>query len=204
MREGGTVRTCGDNRHVESGGTDWTTLIVGGAAGAVATALIAAVVWLRGIPGALDANTRAIADLDEDLGTWVADAHVKLKRELRRIRNELNARGAFHSGEHGYQVGLAKERALHAYRDQERRAKREAAEIRASEGWLHRQWRWVTTRPELELRTPDKAAAVLDAWRLPATRHLSETDTPAQVDDPTARTLDGTLAEVAASTAEMT
>jgi hypothetical protein len=177
--------------------TDWFALIVSGALGAFVAAFLGLLVWLSRIPGQLDEHDRAARELDEDLATWLADRHVKLKRELRTVDSGLAARNAFHSGERGCQSGLTKESALHEYRDEERKAKRTLDALRDRETWLHRLVRWCSrSRPELELLTPVKAVPLLDVWRLPASRHLTPTDTPAPVDDPTARTLEGALADV--------
>jgi hypothetical protein len=53
------------------------------------------------------------------------------------LREHLNAKNLFYSSKYGHLVGLAKERALHAYRDQERTAQAHAAEIQARKGQLH-------------------------------------------------------------------
>lgn len=154
--------------------------------------LIALVARATSVPGEVRSDDRRVAERDVDLERWLLDEHVRLKRELRSIEGQLNARNLFHSGELGWQMGLAKERALQGYRDQESQARRDVAALGDREGWLHRAWRrshW--SHPLPSLRTPDKAQSVLDLWRLPTTRHLSRPDDPAvaKVDDPTARSL---------------
>jgi hypothetical protein len=58
--------------------------------------------------------------------------------------------------------------------------------------------------PLLELTAPQRVQPVLDSWRLPASRHLGKDETPPPIDDPTQRTLDGTLEEVAAGREALT
>jgi hypothetical protein len=134
----------------------------------------------------------------------VADEHPRLKRDLEEIRDRLNSRNLFYSGQHTFEVGREKERTLHFYRDQERQAQRDVARVRESEGWLHRGWRFLSGRRLPELTAPARVQPVLDSWRLPASRHLGEDETPPPIDDPTRRTLDDTLAEVAAGTDALT
>jgi hypothetical protein len=101
-------------------------------------------------------------------------------------------------------IGRAKEAALHAYRDQERQALRDVARIRDSERWLHRFWRWHLGRPFLTLSAPRRVQPVLDGWRLPPIKHLSPNDAPQLLEDPTRRTLEDSLADVAAGTDDLT
>jgi hypothetical protein len=78
---------------------------------------------------------------------------------------------------------------LREYLDQQRFAKRDIAERYDRENWLHDAYRTVWRRPRYRLRAPDLASPVLNAWRTPLTKHLSENDVPQPIDDPTARTL---------------
>jgi hypothetical protein len=125
----------------------WVTVVVSLAAGAIGSVVTSLLVFggrIARIGREIDANDRAIGNIDEHLERWVADATINLVRELGQIRAELAARGMFYSGEYQHRVSLAKERALHAYRDQENTARSQAAEIRAREGSLHglvRAWR---------------------------------------------------------------
>ncbi len=177
----------------------WVTVVVAVAAGAVGS-LLTAVLALSGrllrIRREIEANNRAIRNIDRHLETWVSDATVDLVRELDRIRNQLNERGLFRSGAYGVEIGRAKERVLHAYRDQENTARAQADEIRAREGRTHglvRAWRFRSD--DLELRTPDRVLPVLERWATPPTQHLSPTDEPQPLDsDPRNRTVETTLA----------
>ena len=179
---------------------DAVVALAAGAIGSVVTLAATGGVRFLTARHEIDANDRLIDELNEDLERWVADDDVRLRRELRDVRNNLSARGGFHSGEYGYQLGVTKERALQAYRDQETRAQREAALIRDRENWMHAFWRWRRKLPRRLLTAPAKVKSVLDAWRLPPSKHLQEGDTPAPVNDPTARTLDEVIAAVREST----
>lgn len=112
----------------------WETVIVALAAGAIGsliTAVIAFGARIARIGREIDANDRAMRNIDDHLERWVSDATIKLVRDLRTTRNELNKEGLFNSGEYPHRIGLVKEAALHAYRDQENTARSQAAEIRA-------------------------------------------------------------------------
>jgi hypothetical protein len=102
---------------------------------------------------------------------------------------------AFFSGEYPTQIGRAKERALQAYRDQERRAQDRAAEIRAREGTLHAYFRIWQRLPAVQLSAPERVLPVLQRWASPATQHMSATDEPTTMEsDPRFRTIEQTLA----------
>lgn len=175
--------------------------LAGGAIGVLLTWLARLTVIGREIAE----HDRALAALDEDLESWVADETVKLRRELQRISNSMVAdpetreeRNLLWSGEHGYQVSLAKEHALEAYRNEERRTKRAAAELRAQENWAHTLARRRRGRQRaFELQAPGRARPLLDRWAAPVTRHSSsKTDRPLLIDDPRNRTIESTLAEL--------
>jgi hypothetical protein len=170
--------------------------VVGGIIGAASAGVIALMVRAVAIPSEARAHDRFVGDRDEDLARWISDEHVRLAREIRTIGSNLNARNLFYSGELGYQVGLAKERALHAYRDQETQARRDAAAVHDRETMLHRIYRGLRRQPFRDLETPVRATPVLDLWREPVTRHLQPSDRPAEVDDPAARTLDVLLTKL--------
>jgi hypothetical protein len=107
----------------------------------------------------------------------------------------VSRRGAGPSGEHGVQIARAKERALQAYRDQERTARSQEADIGAREGRLHalvRAWKSL----DFGLTAPERVRPILDTWAAPVTRHLSENDPPLQIDDPRKRTVETTLADI--------
>jgi hypothetical protein len=148
--------------------------------------------------GEIETHDRLVDDLNEDLERWVVDDTARLKRELRDLRNDLNKRNLFYSGEYGFQLGIAKERALQSYRDQETRALREAAALHDHEGWMHELWRRWRRMPRRGLTAPATVKPVLDVWRLPPSQHLQPEETPLAVDDPTARTIAEVVAHVAA------
>jgi hypothetical protein len=171
------------------------TLFIALAGGAIAT-LIGFVARSLAIPAEIAANDRAVTERDEHLEQWLADEHLRLKHHLETIRNELSGRGLFHSGAYGAGLNRAKEEAIHAYRDQERQARRDVALIRDREHWPHGIWRKVTSRPARQLSVPNRADELLNAWATPPTRHLSPGDTPAVLDDPRTRSLDDALTEI--------
>jgi hypothetical protein len=170
----------------------WIALAAGGA---IATVLVY-VARLFAVPSEIAANDRAGRERDEDIDQWLADEHVRLKRELHRLREELNAENLFYSGEYGRRLNLAKEAEIHAYRDQEPQARRDVALIRDREHWPHGVWRQLTLQPAAQLTVPGRADEVLDAWATPPTKHLSPGDHPPRLDDPRSRALEDVLAEV--------
>jgi hypothetical protein len=173
----------------------WHTLWIALAGGAIAT-VIAYVARFFSVPSEIAADDRAVRERDEDLDQWIADEHVRLKRLLQEIREELNDKGLFYSGEYGRRLNLAKEAAIHAYRDQERQARRDVALIRDREHWPHGLWRRLTRNPPAQLTVPGRAGEALDGWATPPTKHLSPGDEPPRLDDPRNRSLNEVLAEV--------
>lgn len=175
--------------------SSWLIAIVGGAVGTVLAWLIAYAGRVAAVGREVAANDRALLVIDDHLETWVADDTVRLRRELRDISETLNKEDLFWSGHHGAQIAQAKERALHAYRDQERTARSQEAEIGAREGRLHalvRAWRTL----DFGLKAPERVRPILDAWAAPVTRHLSAADPPLEINDPRQRTVETTLADV--------
>lgn len=179
----------------------WDALWIALAGGAVATVL-AYIGRFLAVPGEIESNDRAVLERDQDLESWLADENVRLKRRLTRIRNELAARGMFQSGEYAHLLNLAKERAIHAYRDQERQARRDVARIHQRENWMHGVWRQITLTPQAVLTVPVYANELLDAWATPPTKHLATGDQPVPLDDPRQRTLGQALDEVRQSVAD--
>jgi hypothetical protein len=59
-----------------------------------------------------------------------------------------------------------------------------------------------TQSAQVRLATAQRARLVLDAWRLPPSKHLSEGDQPLPVDDPASRSLDELTSAVEASTSD--
>jgi hypothetical protein len=174
------------------------TALAGGAIGSLVTLAATAGVRFYAARGEIETHDRLVDDLNEDLERWVVDDTARLVRELRDLRNDLNKRNAFYSGEYGFQLGTAKERALQAYRDQETRASREAATIPDREGWMHEFWRRWRRKPRHELTAPSRVKPVVDLWRLTPSKHLQPEETPPPVDDPSARTLDEVIDDVTA------
>jgi hypothetical protein len=130
------------------------------------------------------------------LGRGVRSAATEVIDRFFRARREVaenNDKNLLYSSTHGYRLALAKEAALHDYRDKLRRVERALTARRETEGRFHRFWRWRLGRPFPSLTVPQSAEPVLDAWREPITRHKG----PAQeVVDPTRHDLDDVLADV--------
>jgi hypothetical protein len=175
--------------------TTWLVALAGGAVGTILTSLIAYAGRVGAVGREVAANNRALRVLDDHLETWVADDTMRLQRQLNAISEELNKRNLLWSGEHGFQIALAKEKALQSYRDQERTARSQVADIGAREGRLHSLVRAWTSRP-FGLTAPERVRPILDAWAAPVTRHLSAGDPPREIDDPRKRTVETTLADL--------
>lgn len=178
-----------------------TTFLAALAGGAIGV-LLAWVARLTVVGRDVRAHDCTVAVLDEDLESWIADATVTLHRALSGVTAAMTADPVTHeacnlhwSGHHALEVARVKEAALEAYRNEERRARREVAEIHAQEQWSHRFYRRWRRKSAIGLQTPERAREILDRWAAPVTRHLSlETDPPYQIDDPRERTLDSTIA----------
>src|SRR5437868_6325751 len=145
--------------------TTWLVAILGGAVGSLATALIAFGTRFWNAHGEVASHDRFVRERDEDLSSWVSDRTVELRRDIHAKTEEMNTENLFYSGAHGAAIALLKERALHEYRDQERRARRDLALIAETEGPLHRYWRRRVARPFPSLTAPHDAAPILDMWR---------------------------------------
>jgi len=175
--------------------------IAGGATGATLTILYGAVQRFRAVPGEVDEHDRLARARDDDLAQWVADDHMRLTREMRGISNQMAAPGEgqgsqFHSGAHGRALAHAKERALHAYRDQEREAQRFVAALAAAEIWVHRDQRRQTDKESgLKLTALARVQPVLDCWRSSTWGHPPGV-AAADVNDPTRRSLDSVLSDL--------
>ncbi len=173
----------------------WLVALVGGI-GSLLTWLIAYAGRVAAVRREIAANDRALAVIDDHLETCVADDTLRLRRELRDISETLNQGNLFWSGHHGEQIARAKERALHAYRDQERTARTQEAEIGAREGRLHGLVR-VWGANHFGLNAPKRVKPIVDAWASPVTRHLSNPADPGiEVDDPRKRTVETTVADL--------
>src|SRR5436190_24033 len=97
----------------------------------------------------------------------------------------MGSKNLSYSSAYGVAFAQTKERALHEYRDQERQARRDIADLRDSEGALHRFWRrqWRQDIPPLTVR--EEVASYLNLWRAPVSRHNSGSGPRIEVRDPT-------------------
>lgn len=179
-------------------------LLLAGAIGSVVTIGAAALLRLIAARLEIDSTDRRVQELDEDLERWVSDDHLRLKRALTAIRDNLSARNLFWSGQYYFEIGGAKERALQSYRDQQSRAERDRWRILEREGLAHAAWRRSLGRPQPKLTTPERAAAVLEVWRLPPSQHLGPDEEPTPLTDPTTRTLDETIEDAQVNPREFT
>jgi hypothetical protein len=164
--------------------------LVIGIAGGVGVALV---LWLVRAPGEVRDHDRLLAERDEDLGTWVADEHLELERELGRILERLSAQNLLWSSTRLAQRAGAKEQVLHAYRDQERQARRFRAELEAREEWPHKVWRKLRGGPLPTLTASERVQPILDVWR---EAESYEGSPICEVSDPTRRTLETALDEL--------
>jgi hypothetical protein len=176
--------------------------LAGGAIGSALTILYGLILRFRAVPGEVDEHDRLARQRDQDLAQWVADDHLRLTRELRRTTAKMASPGEgqgsqLYSGAHARALAHAKERALHAHRDQERAAQRFVDELAAKETWLHRDHRRQRGRAPLRLTAPERVQPVLDRWRDSSWRHPPGV-AAAEVNDPTRRTLERTIAELEA------
>lgn len=163
--------------------------------GVLGGAALALVQWVVRIPGQVRTHDRLIAERDEDLATWVADTHFALTERQSEILDELAAKNLLYSGQRLFSQARAKEAVLHAYRDQERQARRFVAELAGREELPHKGWRLVRHRRFPTLAAPDTSEPVLDFWR----RAESYEGSPIrEVDDPTQRTLDAAVRDAEA------
>ncbi len=153
---------------------------------------LAALARALGVPNEVRLHNADTAERDDSLSTWVADRHYALGRETDAVRAQAQASPKLMDLTHlDASLAAAKGRALHEYRDEERRARLDLARIRAGERWMDRVWRRVRRKPFPTLTTPEKAVPILEQWRAPS----RETQHPADVEDATTRTLSEALNE---------
>jgi hypothetical protein len=158
------------------------------------------------------ANSRRIADLNEDLRRWVRDRDRTLVQELDGITNSATTRSepdpaellfpppppgpTLYSGAHIRARAEAKRLGLHQYRDEASNKQREFREIVESEGRIHRFWRRRDDLPLPELSLPADCREALGRWREPATNPADSSAEPIAIEDPTRPELEPALAEL--------
>lgn len=185
--------------------TDLLTAALGGSLVAALTAAARA----AGIPGDVRTHDAAIRDRDDQLATWVADRNYELQRECTALRLLLGPQPAvLDDGAGGVSnwpamahqtdldIAAARGLAIHEYRDQERLARIDVAQLLAGEGWPHRVYRKLRRRSVPSLSTPSRAQRVLDSWRKQSS--MSSDERPVWPDDATKRTLEDAIANVRA------
>lgn len=171
--------------------SDFYIALAGGSVGALLTAAIGFGGRLTAVPAEIKQNDLDAASRNEDLETWVADRHFSLIAERRGIRNRMAAEGQGTTGALGNALAYPKQMALHEYRDEERRVRREIEAIAGRENWLHSVWRKRTGNPRPSLTAADRAHPVLQSWRSLVFEPPGGPATP--VADATKRTLDETI-----------
>jgi predicted nucleotide-binding protein len=120
---------------------------------------------------------RQVTYLSEDTRRWIADRDRSLAIELAERSSDFNARGLLYSGAHGASLAMLRQRALHEYRDEVSRQRREYARIRAE------------APPGVEvpaLRLDEESLSILRKWREPVKAPGSDVAVP--IDDPTDET----------------
>lgn len=177
--------------------SDFYIALAGGSVGALLTAAVGLGGRVAAVPAEIEQNDLDAASRNEDLETWVADRHHSLTAERRGIRNRMAAEGQGNSGALGNALAFPKEKALHEYRDEERRARREIEAIAGRENWLHARWRARSGNPRPSLTAADRAHPVLQSWR---SLVFEPPGGPAtEVADATKRTLDETVNSLTAN-----
>ena len=188
---GGAIHTIINN----NGGPGWLVLVAAGAAGSALTILAR----VTTVPSEVAADDRRIADIDTDLDRFAADEYVKLAFELSEIRHpggdELQAPNRQISRD----CALAVVRSTQLYRDEENARIRERREMVVSEGRAHRFWRWLFRRPITDLKTPDRAAQLLDKWQTLVPSY-GEKARVVRLIDPRGRTIARVMPELEGST----
>jgi hypothetical protein len=161
------------------------------------------------IPTDVRLHDEAVRDRDAQLGTWVADRHAQLSADCKTARDQQDAIPdagapglnpeqveAIHDARESTLRFIDREivdrrgQALHQYRDEERRAHIDCAQVLASEGWAHRWFRRLAHHAPPDLGTPAQAEPILDLWRRQSTMWPGAGVWP---DDATKRTLDSVL-----------
>jgi hypothetical protein len=116
-------------------------------------------------------HDQLVRNRDEDLGNWIDDADGDLTTELGKLTRK-------HVGTEHVQWPLylrkfdkqqAKDEVLKRLGDQLRDATRYRQEIELSEGWHHRAWRRIASKPLPELSAEQEKSDVIDRWKKPVT-----------------------------------
>ena len=175
--------------------SDLAIALIGGAIGSVATAGLtqlgrARVAWHDVALHELEA-----AERNAQLIVWVDDRTRQLVIDMSAVSNDSASRQILGSGLDLGNLKLAKEQALHEYRDEEWRARLDLFQLRAREGSWHALWRRLRRRSAPSLTARAEVEPFLERWREPVTRHTSGSE-GATVRDRTTRTIEDALAEL--------
>lgn len=113
-------------------------------------------------------HDRQVTERDEDLEEWLVIRYRLYQRRMREVGQQIAA----NSPDAPNQPGTAKRsrRAVHTellyeLREEFRQADAFVLRVRVEERWSHGLVRWVLRQPFQTLRTPDRAARLIDYWQ---------------------------------------
>jgi HNH endonuclease len=122
----------------------------------------------------------ALADLRDDTTRWLRDRNDRLGAESRKATNDINARGLLYSGAHPAALAGLRRAALHEYRDEISRKRRQYRRILDQ----------APTVDRYQLSDADRE--ILASWRAPITP-AALPETSLEVDDVTREELEPDL-----------
>jgi hypothetical protein len=176
--------------------SDLAIALIGGAIGSVATAGLTQLGRARVAWHDVALHDLEAAERNAQVVVWVDDRTRQLVIDMSAVSDDAASREIFRSGIHGGNLKLAKEQALHEYRDEEWRARLDLFQLRARESSWHAVWRQVRRRPSPSLTARAVVEPFLNRWREPVTRHESSGAEGAKIRDRTTRTTADALAEL--------
>jgi hypothetical protein len=135
---------------------------------------------LWNVPRQVRLHDRLIENRNENQKIWIDDVDRDLTTQLGR----LTSKHASASGTNNewpmylriWEKGQAKEEVVKRLTDQQRDAKQYRDQIELSEGWEHRVWRWIRSKPLPELMVWNGKADVIEEWHKPVTAEEVEKD----------------------------
>lgn len=111
--------------------SDLGIALIGGAVGSVATAVLTQFGRARAAWSQMALHDLEAAERNAQLMVWVDDRTRQLLIDMTNITADCAGRELLRSGIHGGNLKLAKEQALHEYRDEEWRARLDLFRLRA-------------------------------------------------------------------------
>ena len=149
--------------------SDLAIALIGGAIGSVATAGLTQLGRARVAWHDVALHDLEAAERNAQLIVWVDDRTRQLVIDMSGVTNDCAGRELSRSSIQGGGLQLAKEQALHEYRDEEWRARLDLFQLRAREGSWHALWRRVRRRPAPSLTARAEVEPFLERWREPVT-----------------------------------